>query len=316
MKIQAEGLSEIQRGDALQKMFFDIGLFGKLATPKIAYREYCSLHQQIFEILYRKPAKAAIIAPRGHSKTSCASTIGTLHDIAYDLEDVIVMIKKTQIHAARDLRAITSIVRHGEHFKYFFGDYEFEKDVESDVIIKHKTTGHRMNIMAYGVEQDIRGVNFENIRPTKFLLDDFETRENTQTPEMRDKNELMLSADVEPAVNVERGSLFIIGTVPHYDSQLWKIKEAFDGGDRSWQVIYRQILEDGKPIWPAMFPMWKVEQLKTDYENRGLANVFFQEYMNIPITEEMRALGSILYYDQPLLEHEGMWVLETDGEKV
>ena len=304
-------LSPEDRQNAYERMFFNIGEFGKLATPQIAYKSYCSLHEQIFDILYRKPERAAIIAPRGFSKTSTASTIGTLHDIAFDLERFVIIIKKTETQAIKDLRAIKAVMKYGEHFKYFFGEYDFEKDTEHEIIIRHRSTGHRMSILALGTGQEIRGAMWENVRPTKILLDDFESRKNTTTSEMRAENRKWFSEDTEPALHTE-GSLIAIGNIVHYDTILWSVKQAYDNGNRDWEVIYRQAIENGESIWPDMWPLSKLERVRRSYENRGLLAAFYQEYMNIPIPDEQRVFLGIKYFDGELKQQDGYWVLEED----
>ncbi len=283
--------------DIITEMFRDYALFARTVVPEVVPKKFCRLHYRLFDILYRKPPRVLIIAPRGIAKTTIVSTIGSLHDLAYDREDMILLIKQTQEHAKRDLRAISRVLKHGEQFKAYFGEFEFEKDAAQEIVVKHVATGHRTAILTFGMEQDVRGATFENKRPTKIVLDDCETRKNTMTPEMRTKIQRVFSEDIEPAADPDKGAIIMVGTVPHYDSVMWRIKTKSEQGKLDWEVVFSQVMEDGEPIWPEMYSKARIERIKRGYAAQGLIRVFYQEYMNVPITDEERKLSEFLFYD-------------------
>lgn len=219
--------------------------------------------------------------------TSWASTVGTVFDIAYDTEDVIVLIKKTFPLAVTDLRNIVTQVKYNDMFKLFFGHREFLIDRQEKAYILNPATGHKTYIEVKGAGQSIRGIVVDGKRPTKILMDDFEDENNTLTPEQRAKVREWIAGQVMPSLSPAKGHIMAIGTIVHYDSwlnNLWEghKKAESEGRDYSWHVIFHQMIENGQAIWPERFTPEYIENLKLSYAELGRMDMFYQEYMNIP----------------------------------
>lgn len=268
-------------------------LFGSIVLPQLTRdKSQCILHKDIYQALMDRPRQMAIIAPRGHSKTSIASTIGTVFDIAYDREDVIILIKKTFPQAVTDLKAITDNVKFNDLFKLFFGNREFLIDRQERVFIRNPYTGHKTYIEVKGSNQPVRGARSpEGKRPTKVLMDDFEDEKNVLTEDQREKLKQYVAGQIIPAMEPSRSSIIAIGTIVHYDSWLNNLWERYQEAKKqerlfSWEVIFHQMIEDGEPIWPERFTPEFIEQLRQTYEDDGRINDYYQEYFNIPFNVE------------------------------
>lgn len=220
--------------------------------------------------------------------TTWASTIATLHDLAYDRENVIIPIKKTFYQAVTDIMAITNQIKYNTIFNHFFGPFEFLMDRQEKVWIRRKQSGHLTWIEGRGALQAIRGIRDpDGRRATKIFPDDFEDENNTMTIEQRDKMRDYVAAQIMPSMEVENAKLFVIGTIVHYDSWLNNIYETWQRAQKvdektSWHVIYHQMIENGKPIWPERFTEEYIEELKFSYAEIGKEDKYYQEYMNIP----------------------------------
>lgn len=286
MKQQALTAEQIK--EYRDKMRSDPLLFGYVVcNDVITQKTSCVLHKDIADTLIDKPRQQAIIAPRGHAKSSWASLVGTVFDIAYDREDVIVLIKKTFPLAVTDLRNIISEVKYNPRFKLFFGHREFLIDRQEKVYIYNPVTKHRTYIEVKGAGQSIRGIVVEGKRPSKILLDDFEDENNTLTPEQRDKVREWIAGQVMPSLNPHTGHIIAIGTIVHYDSWLNNLWNNYQdaqkaGRDFSWHVIFHQMIEDDKSIWPERFTDEYIANLKMSYDELGRMDMYYQEYMNIP----------------------------------
>lgn len=289
-----------RKKDYLKLMFHNPALFGHIAIPQLTFYKNnagfrdgkfqapCIAHNNIYDAIYRKPKRIAIICPRGISKTSIASTIGTCYDIAYDREDVIILIKKTYIQAIKDFWAIKSIIKHGERFRWFFGKFQIIKDRENEFYIRSPATGHYTYLMCVGAGQDITGTVFGGKRPTKILADDFESQDNTATSEQRTKVRNWLTGTVIPCLNPHKGHLVAIGTPKHYDSWLWRVYQGWvrakkETSSYSWEVIYHQLEEGGKSIWPEMFPPKVIASLKQEAAEGHQMHMYWQERQCQPI---------------------------------
>jgi phage terminase large subunit-like protein len=81
------------------------------------------------------------------------------------------------------------------------------------------------------------------------------------------------------------GSIWLIGTIVHYDSALQAIYDGYleaqeKNNKYTWDVIFHRALEDGKPLWASYFSKSKISEIRRDYENVGQLHKFSQEYMN------------------------------------
>jgi len=224
--------------------------------------------------------------------TSIASTICTAYDIAYDKEDAIILIKDTFHKAVTDLSAIVNIIKYNDRFTTFYDKRIFLMDRQDKVFILNPITKHKTYLEVKGMGQSIRGSRSpEGKRPSKLILDDIENELNTITVEQREKIKEYIAAQVLPAPVPEKGVIQVIGTIVHYDSWLNNIWEGYqkaqqDKKEYGWKVIFHQIEEDGKPIWPEMFPPDYIETLKQSYMELGRIDKYYQEYMNIPFNLE------------------------------
>lgn len=275
-----------------ERMKNDLLLYGRIVCNDLTTdKSTCPLHKDIADAHRDRPRLLAIISPRGHAKTVTASTIATSHDIAYDRESLIIIIKRTFEQAVTDLQNIVNVIKYNPRFQAIYGRYEFMIDRQERVSIINPRTGHKTYLLARGAGQSIRGILVGGSRVSKFLLDDFEDENNTLTIEQRQKVRDWMAAQVMPSLDPKDGHILAIGTIVHYDSwlnNLWeRYKEAQDKKvEYSWKVIFHQMIEDGKPIWPERFTEEYIESLQASYDELDRMDKFYQEYMNIPFNPD------------------------------
>lgn len=254
----------------------------------VPQKSKCILHKDIADFHHKKPLLSVIISPRGHGKTTWASTISTVHDIAYDTENYILLIKKTYKQAVNDLASIRNVIKYNKTFIAFYGRRVFLTEREDKIIIYNPVTKHKITIEIKGAGMSIRGALIDGARVTKMLLDDFEDENNTHTFDARDKVRSWIAAQVMPCLDPKKGHLLAIGTIVHYDSWLWNIyqnsvKAKDRGEETSWQVVFHEMIENDKAILPEIFTKEHITKLKAAYTEMGQLHKYYQEYFNIPI---------------------------------
>jgi predicted phage terminase large subunit-like protein len=169
----------------------------------------------------------------------------------------------------------------------------------------------------------MRGLRHGNTRPQLFLLDDLESKSNTNTPELLEKSKQWFREEMLPAL-ARDGICVYMGTIVCFDSLLdYVIKSRRDFVSRKfpailswseredlwqkWREIYRsddpeagekanafyednkeEMLLGTKTLWPQMFTYLDLMKLR---EENGV-KAFNQEYLGNPTDEERQIFKS------------------------
>ena len=136
---------------------------------------------------------------------------------------------------------------------------------------------NRSEILCRSVTSQIRGLH-----PTAIILDDAENDEEVATPEGRDEFMAFMKKRVMPAVLRDKCQLLLVGTILHEDSYLNRVMNGLELG---WRArFYKAETEDGRSIWPSLFPYDKLQEEK----RRIGTDAYEQEFMGNPIPDGKR----------------------------
>ena len=179
------------------------------------------------------------------------------------------------------------------------GLVKFVKDSESDIIVE-MADGHKFRVMAKGAEQKLRGLIWDGTRPDIILCDDMENDELVMNKERREKMKRWFNSALMPCRSAT-GIIRIVGTILHMDSLLEKLMPlAYDKWTvqdplKLWSplkkhgwysVKYRAHNQDfSQLLWPSRFSKKKLQDLKKELSDQGMADVYSQEYLNVPLDE-------------------------------
>lgn len=250
-------------------------IFGRYFCPHIIKGEddVPECHLDLIGEMSRRE-DSAIIFPRNFAKSTWEK-IDTLHDIVYALEPVILYIGKTLQDAGFHFEAIKSELENNEILISVYGNLvPPESDIGRKWTNKHFQTSNGVNVVARGAGRG-RGVNIKNQRPTKIVCDDIEEDEQIRSRERCQKLNRWLYEVIFPSRDARRGFIKMIGTVLAKHAEVLKFYNKHGG-------IFRKAIENGESIWPAMWPIEKLEKEKEKIGSRA----FSQEYQNTPIDEE------------------------------
>lgn len=250
-------------------------IFGRYFFPHIIQgtADVPECHLALIAELARR-ADGAAIFPRGHSKTTWEK-IDTIHDIVYQLEDLTLYIGDTMASAGQHFEAIKAELEGNRLLREIYGDIVPPENMKSRKWTNtHIQTMSGVVLVARGRNKG-RGVNIRNRRPTKVIIDDAEDDQSVRQERQRIKFASWLNAVIFPSVDPKRGFVKMIGTTLHEHCELLRFYKKHGG-------IRRQAIENGKPIWPAMF---SAERLAEQKEKIG-TRAFNREYMNDPIADE------------------------------
>jgi len=179
------------------------------------------------------------------------------------------------------------------------GEVKFEKDSETDVIVEF-VDGQKFRIIAKGSEQKLRGMLWNGARPDLIVCDDIENDEVVMNKERREKFKRWVYGALLPCRS-QNGVFRIVGTILHMDSFL----EGLMPKENDKQTIHEELKtystrratqwksvkykahngDFSLVLWPERRTGQEFREIRQDYIDRGLADVYSQEYLNIPIDE-------------------------------
>lgn len=179
------------------------------------------------------------------------------------------------------------------------GEVAFIKDSETDIIVEY-TDGTKFRIIAKGSEQKLRGLLWNGARPDLIVMDDMENDEIVMNKDRREKFKRWVYGALIPCRS-QHGIIRIVGTILHMDSFLESLmpkeSDKFTVQEElkmystkpasQWKSIkYRAHTNDfSKVLWPERRTGEEFRGIRQDYIDRGLADVYSQEYLNVPIDE-------------------------------
>lgn len=258
-------------------------------------------HMEWWELCTSSHPKVAIAAPRRHAKSTAVTLAYVLASVLFRNRKYVLIVSDTITQATQFLGDLKKELADNDKLNRLFKIKEFAKDTEDDVIVRCED-GYEFRLTAKGSEQKLRGLKWHNKRPDLIVGDDLENDEIVMNPDRRNKFKRWFYGALVPSLSVN-GVIRIVGTILHEDSLLnnlmpneWdrativeELKTYSTNKHASWKAIkYRAHSDDFRHIlWPQMYDQeWFVKQ-RQDFMDRGLPDVYSQEYLNIPIDESV-----------------------------
>ena len=258
-------------------------------------------HMEWWELCTSDATKVAIAAPRRHAKSTAITLAYVLACVLFRDRRYVLVVSDTITQATQFLGDIKKELLDNEKIRDLFKISEFTKDTEDDVIVRC-LDGHEFRISAKGSEQKMRGLKWNNKRPDLILGDDLENDEIVLNSDRRMKFKRWFYGALIPSL-AQHGVVRIVGTILHEDSLLnnlmpseWDrnteksdLKLWSKNKKASWvSVKYRAHTDDFRKIlWKERYTAEWFLRERQDFIDRGLSDVYSQEYLNEPIDESV-----------------------------
>ena len=264
-------------------------------------------HEEMWDLCTSKNQFVAIGAPRAHAKSTSITLSYVLACLLFRNRRFVLIVSDTESQASMFLGQITQELQENNDIIELFGikrdpltnQVKFEKDSQTDIIVSFND-GTKFRVMAKGSEQKLRGVIWDHARPDLIICDDLENDEIVMNKERREKFRRWVYGALIPCRS-QNGIIRIVGTILHADSFLESLmprdtdkytvhEELKTYSTRSasqWKTVkYKAHNQDFSQIlWPERRTAQEFRLIRQDYIDRGLADVYSQEYLNIPIDE-------------------------------
>lgn len=255
---------------------------------------------------------------RGSAKTAYLSNIFLTHQIVYQKRKFIVLVSETTDVAGDFISWSKNQLKFNEKLRRDFGELMHEKPTMNALDNRNEfLTKSNIKVVAKGLQVQMRGLRHGSTRPDMIIIDDAESRDSTNTPELINKSKAWFREDMIPALS-EHGIVIYLGTILCYDSLLdYVIRERRDFTSKmypaitkwadaddlwaEWRDIYRkdspdasdnayeffmrneeEMLKGSEVLWENRYSYYDLMVLR---ENNG-AKAFAQEFQNTPTDEE------------------------------
>jgi len=279
-------------------------------------RPFCTVHNQIFEIIDDDAFKlVAIAAPRGFGKTTTIG-LGFIGRLAlFRLAPYIVYISSTASEAAAKVKTLAKELQENSIIKELFGDLKGVKWAEEKGEIElSDDKGAFCFIQAKGAGSQVRGLKWGKHRPSIFLVDDLEDAEDVMNEMSRAKLKEWFFADLLGArdqASTGKTRVVLIGTVLHEDSLLANLIDESDKDEEeaeingtlqmmkqreTFKTLRLEACDDEfRSVWPEYLTDDELKFKAAMYEKRGLLDVFYREWRNIVIAKGASAFQKSMF---------------------
>lgn len=303
----------------------DIVSFGQLFMPEDFMKSSpAPYHYELSNLLLDGNKKRnCIILPRGHSKSTLAKA-ALMYKLYFNPEgkrEFIAWVAEEQSQAIDHIKYIQNHIDMNPALNYYFGDLRGNKWTE-----KEFTTSKGDRIIAKGTSQRLRGRSQLGLRYTNIILDDFESELNTKTPQRRNEIKEWVMSTVEPALENSagnEGSIWLIGTIVHFDSFLQGIYDGWQEAKRdkrgyAWDVLYRKAIDGDNILWPDYFSREKLLIIRQRFEDVGLVHKFAQEYLNEArdLQNAKFKIDRLEYYDHEFMSKDDFTYIANNKEVI
>jgi len=223
--------------------------------------------------------------------------------------EFVVIVADTESQASLFLGQIKQILEDSKHIQELFGlkvgekGLVYEKDTDADFIIQFSDMT-KFRIIAKGAEQKLRGMLAGyGKRPDLVVIDDLLNEELVANKDRRDKLRRWVYGSLIPCRSRD-GIIRFVGTPMNLDDPLESLmpkdnaKTTVVEDLKIWSkrkigmwksVKYKAHNHDySKLLWPARNTKQFFEELKQDFHDQGIPEVYACEYLCNPIDDSIR----------------------------
>jgi hypothetical protein len=259
----------------------DVNFFGGICLPEVFTLFFPPILLAIWNLLVQAAIQArgklqlAIGLPRGFAKTLFLKLF-VLYCIFFTDRKFILIVCNTEPLAINFIADIVDVLD-SPNIKMLFGDWRLGIDRATLHLKKFGFRGRTIVLAAIGVGTSMRGLNIKFERPDVILMDDMQSREDAEAPDVAKKQLLWLMGTLMKARNYKRCLFIYVGNMyPTDGCILRKLKHS-----KQWiSFICGGILADGTSLWEELRPVNDLlQELENDIE-LGHPEIFYSEVQN------------------------------------
>jgi len=256
----------------------------KMFYPDRFYRPFGPIHKEICDLLdNRSLQKKAIEAPRGIGKTSLVVLAYATKKILFREARFIIIVSSSNTAAENQAENLKDNLLESPLIRKLFGSFKSAR-WSREMWVVEWSDGFKTLVFPRGAGQQVRGSLFGDHRPDLIIVDDLENDEEVLSEEQRKKKREWFFSSLCNCV--DRGSksweIVYIDTLKHEDCLLQRLLDADD-----WASLRLAMGDENlNSNWPEFMSTLELKALHDEYRANGEADVFYREYMGLPISGE------------------------------
>lgn len=258
---------ELSVDEAVKLAAVDGVFYSHFFFPNTTRQDSPGFHRVMWNVL-ENPARRCVNFKifRGGAKTTLMRLFLSKR-VAYGISRTIIIVGKSQEHAAYTIDWLMKQVEYNEEWAQCFGLRKGSKWTQTDCEILHTKFGVRVRIMALGITGSTRGINIEDYRPDLILVDDPCDDENTATPEQREKMaRLLLGAIKESLVpaSEDPSAKLVLTQTPLDEEDLTNMCEkSSEFFTMTVGCLTSEDFDEAESSWPSR---WTKEELLAEHQ--------------------------------------------------
>ena len=256
-------------------------------------------HLEWWALFLSDHKQCAIAAPRGHSKSTAITFAYVLFLICFKVSRHLLILASNETNASAFVNELRTELAENEELRTFMRFRKFKKETETELIFEF-VDGTRSRIIGRGTDQKIRGLKWDRKRPDYVLFDDMEDEEMVLNDARKDKFRKNFYGAIKPIIRT-KGKIRGVGTIIGFGSFLESVmpNEKKDSTvieplrvyskdpKLPWMSVKYRAHSPGfeEILWPEQFTKEHLLAERADYAERGLLDIYGQEYLNNPVDE-------------------------------
>jgi hypothetical protein len=224
-----------------------------LSTEMLGYKDWDRIHDDIEKFLAKPAKRKLLLCPRGHLKSSIVTKAYAIKRILQNPNIRILIANQVWDRSREMLFEIKEFLTSKSDLPKIFGSFDSGRWRDEEIVVAGRTKAlSAPTVATTGVEAEMTSTHYDLI-----ILDDLQGLNNCQTKEQRDKvkkfyRSMTALLDPPDPRTGEGGEMVVIGTRWHHDDVY---QEIMDTEKEYYDVMIRQVVEDGKIVFPNKFNM-------------------------------------------------------------
>lgn len=269
------------RDSAVEGCRKSLNFFAAVCLPEVYKFPFPPILLAVWQLLCEavgKPTgqeRLAIGLPRGFAKTLLLKLF-VIYCILFTDRRFILVVCNTATLAENFIADVVDTLSSPNIIR-IFGDWRLGMEKDTQELKKFTFKGRNIILAGLGSGSSLRGLNLKYVRPDVVLMDDMQSKEESDSETESNKQLLWMLGTLMKANDKTRCVFVYLGNMyPSAGCILKKLKV-----NPGWtSFVTGAILEDGESLWPELRSVESLlEELEND-ESMGHPEVFYSEVMN------------------------------------